>query len=180
MQKSRGQQAMETTRIIPMLFQKGIQQAVRGWWGGEKIWCKILRYRTEMRIKQGLLKVATWAMRQKKHSCGSNTGCFFTAMSITETQPNCQSHLLGKTWGKATVNAHCITTESHVFFLVALRPWAGIPVCQVVWFWSNVLLLLNSNSGRLVFVGMIVKHVEDSHHPSTWAVCQWSSRHWGK
>ncbi len=64
------------------------------------------------------------------------------------------------------------------FLWLCVRPWEGIPVCQVVWFWSNVLLPLNSNFGRLVSVGLIIKHAEDSHTIQTTEPGKKNSRHW--
>lgn len=167
MQKSRGQQAMETTRIIPMLFQKGIQRQYVGGEGEGRYDATFCGIEEKWESNTGCLK---WRREPcaKRNTAVAPTGGVFHCNEHHRNTTELSEPLVGKTWGKAIVNARCITTESYVFLFCAW-PWEGIPVCQVVWFWSNVLLRINSNCGRLVFVGMIVKHVEDSHHPSTWA-----------
>ena len=112
---------------------KGDTAAVRGWWGVGKIWCNILRYRTEMRIKHGLLKVATWAMRQKKHSCGSNRGCF----SLQWTSPK-HNRIVRATCGEDMGKGNCECSLYYdwklcfSFLCVTMRRDSCLPGCLIL------------------------------------------------
>ncbi len=168
MQKSRGQQTiMETTRIIPMLFQKGIQRQYVGGEGEGRYDATFCGIEEKWESNTGCLK---W----RREPCGKRNRAvaprvFFL---LQWTSPKHNRIVRATCWGRHGERQSwmlIVLRPKAMFFCCCAWPWEGIPVCQVVWFWSNVLLRINSNCGRLVFVGMIVKHVEDSHHPSAWA-----------
>ena len=110
MQKSRGQQAMQTTRIIPMLFQKGIQRQYVGGEGERRYDAKFCGIEQKWESNTGCLK---W----RREPCAKRN----TAVAPTRGVFHCNEHHrrtteLSEPLVGATVNAHCITTESHVFF----------------------------------------------------------------
>ena len=168
MQKSTGQQAiMETTRIIPMLFQKGIQRQYVGGEGEGRYDATFCGIEEKWESNTGCLK---WRREPcAKRNTAVAPRVFFYC---NEHHPKHNRIVRATCWGRhgeRQLWMLIVLRPKAMFFCCCVWPWEGIPVCQVVWFWSNVLLRINSNCGRLVFVGMIVKHVEDSHHPSTWA-----------
>lgn len=171
-QNPRGQQAMEITRIIPMLFQKGIQRQYVGGEGEGRYDATFCGIERTWESNAGCLK---WRREPcaKRNTAVAPTAGVFDCNEHHRNRTELSEPLVGEDMGKGNCECSLYYHRKPCFFCCARL--AAIPVCQIVWFWSNVLLLLNSNFRRLVLVGMIVKHVEDSHHPSTSAVCQWIS-----
>ena len=118
MQKSRGQQAMETTRIIPMLFQKGIQRQYVGGEGERRYDAKFSGIEQKWESNTGCLK---WRREPcaKRNTAVAPTGGVFHCNEHHRNTTELSEPLVGEDMGKGNCECSLYYHRKPCFFLVA-------------------------------------------------------------